>query len=46
MVDFDWVFFVEVLFGGLFLGVMYLLVVIGFVLIYKILGVFNFVQGV
>jgi branched-chain amino acid transport system permease protein len=38
-------FFVEVLVGGLLAGVMYSLVAIGFVLIYKASGVFNFAQG-
>ena len=43
--DFDWEFFVEVLVGGLLSGVMYALVAIGFVLIYKTSGVLNFAQG-
>jgi branched-chain amino acid transport system permease protein len=38
-------FFLEVLIGGLLSGVMYALVAIGFVLIYKASGVFNFAQG-
>jgi len=38
-------FFLEVLIGGLLSGVMYSLVAIGFVLIYKASGVFNFAQG-
>jgi branched-chain amino acid transport system permease protein len=38
-------FFIEVLVGGLLSGVMYSLVAIGFVLIYKSSGVFNFAQG-
>src|SRR5438874_2995198 len=38
-------FFFEVLIGGLLSGVMYWLVAIGFVLIYKASGVFNFAQG-
>jgi branched-chain amino acid transport system permease protein len=38
-------FFFETLLGGLFAGVMYALVAIGFVLIYKASGVFNFAQG-
>jgi branched-chain amino acid transport system permease protein len=41
----DWAFFVEVLVGGLLAGVMYSLVALGFVLIYKASGVFNFAQG-
>jgi branched-chain amino acid transport system permease protein len=38
-------FFLEVLIGGLLAGVMYSMVAIGFVLIYKASGVFNFAQG-
>jgi branched-chain amino acid transport system permease protein len=38
-------FFLEVLIGGLLAGVMYSLVAIGFVLIFKASGVFNFAQG-
>ena len=38
-------FFAEVLIGGLLAGVMYSMVAIGFVLIYKASGVFNFAQG-
>jgi branched-chain amino acid transport system permease protein len=41
----DWEFFFEVLIGGLLSGVMYSLVAIGFVLIYKTSGVLNFAQG-
>src|SRR3989338_7301135 len=41
----DIAFFVEVLAGGLLAGVMYSLVALGFVLIYKASGVFNFAQG-
>lgn len=37
--------FIEVLLGGLLAGVMYALVALGFVLIYKASGVFNFAQG-
>jgi branched-chain amino acid transport system permease protein len=40
------VFFVEVVLGGIFAGLMYTLVALGFVLIYKASGVFNFAQGV
>jgi branched-chain amino acid transport system permease protein len=43
--DFDFQFFIEVLVGGLLSGVMYSLVAIGFVLIYKTSGVLNFAQG-
>jgi len=45
MGDFDISFFIEVLVGGLLSGVMYALVAIGFVLIYKTSGVLNFAQG-
>ncbi|MBL8437226.1 MAG: branched-chain amino acid ABC transporter permease [Zoogloeaceae bacterium] len=38
-------FFFEVLIGGLLSGVLYSLVALGFVLIYKASGVFNFAQG-
>lgn len=38
-------FFIEVLVGGLLAGVMYSLVALGFVLIFKASGVFNFAQG-
>lgn len=41
----DFSFFAEVLLGGLLSGVMYSLVAIGFVLIYKTSGVLNFAQG-
>jgi branched-chain amino acid transport system permease protein len=43
--DFDYAFLIEVLVGGLLSGVMYSLVAIGFVLIYKTSGVLNFAQG-
>jgi branched-subunit amino acid ABC-type transport system permease component len=39
-------FFGEVVIGGILSGVMYALVALGFVLIYKASGVFNFAQGV
>ena len=38
-------FVVEVLIGGLLTGVLYSLVALGFVLIFKASGVFNFAQG-
>ena len=41
----DIFFFVEVLVAGLLSGVMYALVALGFVLIYKASSVFNFAQG-
>src|SRR5438445_8739475 len=39
-------FLVEVIIGGIFAGLMYSLVALGFVLIYTASGVFNFAQGV
>ncbi|PYM43592.1 MAG: branched-chain amino acid ABC transporter permease [Candidatus Rokuibacteriota bacterium] len=39
-------FLTEVLFGGVAAGLMYSLVALGFVLIFKASGVFNFAQGV
>src|SRR5260370_34324698 len=39
-------FLAEVVIGGLAAGLMYSLVALGFVLIYKACGVFNFAQGV
>jgi branched-chain amino acid transport system permease protein len=41
----EFAFFIEVVVGGLLAGVMYSLVALGFVLIYKASGVFNFAQG-
>jgi branched-chain amino acid transport system permease protein len=40
------IFFAEVVLGGLMAGVMYSMVALGFVLIFKASGVFNFAQGV
>ena len=40
------VFFFEVVLGGLMAGVMYSMVALGFVLIFKASGVFNFSQGI
>jgi branched-chain amino acid transport system permease protein len=39
-------FFVEVVIGGILAGMLYSLVALGFVLIFKASGVFNFAQGV
>src|SRR6267378_36586 len=39
-------FLVEVVIGGVFAGLLYSLVALGFVLIFKASGVFNFAQGV
>ena len=44
MIDYP-VFFVEVVVAGLLTGIMYSLVALGFVLIFKASGVFNFAQG-
>jgi branched-chain amino acid transport system permease protein len=41
----NWQFLIEVTIGGLLAGVMYSLVALGFVLIYKASGVLNFAQG-
>ena len=38
-------FFLETLLGGLMTGMLYALVALGFVLIFKASGVFNFAQG-
>ena len=38
-------FFIETMLGGLMTGMLYSLVALGFVLIYKASGVFNFAQG-
>ena len=38
-------FFIEALLGGLMAGMLYSLVALGFVLIFKASGVFNFAQG-
>ena len=39
-------FFIEVVIGGILAGMLYSLVALGFVLIFKASGVFNFAQGV
>src|SRR5690606_29213340 len=41
----DMGFFLETLFGGLTSGMLYALIGLGFVLIFKASGVFNFAQG-
>src|SRR5215204_1870507 len=38
-------FFLETLLGGLMVGMLYALIALGFVLIFKASGVFNFAQG-
>ena len=40
------IFFIEVVLSGLMAGIMYSLVALGFVLIFKASGIFNFAQGV
>ena len=42
----DPIFCLEVVLGGLMTGVMYAMVALGFVLIFKASGVFNFAQGI
>ncbi len=42
----DWLFFTEIVISGLMAGVMYSLVALGFVLIFKASGIFNYAQGV
>ena len=42
---FTWGYFLEVLIAGLLQGVLYSLVALGFVLIFKASGIFNFAQG-
>lgn len=42
----DPMFILEVAISGLLSGVLYALVALGFVLIYKASGVFNFAQGI
>ena len=39
-------YFLETLLGGLMTGMLYALVALGFVLIFKASGVFNFAQGI
>jgi branched-chain amino acid transport system permease protein len=41
----NWQFFTEVVIGGVLAGILYSLVALGFVLIYKASGVLNFAQG-
>jgi len=41
----DLIFLLEVIIGGMMAGIMYSLVALGFVLIYKASGVFNYAQG-
>ncbi len=42
----DFLYTVEIILNGLMAGVMYALVALGFVLIYKASGIFNYAQGV
>ena len=45
MIDFDWEFFVLLLSSGVLTGLMYSLIALGFVLIYKATDAINFAQG-
>ncbi|MEM6988015.1 MAG: branched-chain amino acid ABC transporter permease, partial [Pseudomonadota bacterium] len=42
----DFLYTIEVILNGLMTGVMYSLVALGFVLIFKSSGIFNYAQGV
>jgi len=42
----DFLYLIEVIINGLMAGVMYSLVALGFVLIFKASGIFNYAQGV
>ena len=42
---FDWQFSVLLLSNGILIGLMYALIALGFVLVYKATGVVNFAQG-
>lgn len=45
MPEFEWQFTLVLLTNGIMIGLMYALIALGFVLIYKASGVFNFAQG-
>lgn len=45
MADFNWGFFLELLVSGVLIGLMYSLIALGFVLIYKSTDAINFAQG-
>ena len=45
MEDFNWGFFLELLVSGVLIGLMYSLIALGFVLIYKSTDAINFAQG-
>ena len=42
----DFLYTIEVILNGLMAGVLYSLVALGFVLIFKASGIFNYAQGV
>src|SRR3981189_3191722 len=45
MVDFDWSFFSLLMSNGILIGLMYSLIALGFVLVYKATDAINFAQG-
>jgi branched-chain amino acid transport system permease protein len=45
MLDFDWQFFMLLMSNGLLIGLMYSLIALGFVLVYKATDAINFAQG-
>jgi branched-chain amino acid transport system permease protein len=45
MLDFDWQFFVLLMSNGILIGLMYSLIALGFVLVYKATDAINFAQG-
>ena len=45
MLDFDWAFFALLMSNGILIGLMYSLIALGFVLVYKATDAINFAQG-
>ena len=45
MLDFDWSFFSLLMSNGILIGLMYSLIALGFVLVYKATDAINFAQG-
>ncbi len=45
MLDFDWPFFALLMSNGILIGLMYSLIALGFVLVYKATDAINFAQG-
>jgi branched-chain amino acid transport system permease protein len=45
MLDFDWQFFALLMSNGILIGLMYSLIALGFVLVYKATDAINFAQG-